>query len=320
VFPTNLPNRVTGRKHVLVATESFAALGIVTPDYVVPDRFLATTPGAVNFADVSELSYTSLPTDGVLALNLVRQTVQNVATNFAGQSASVTAAQASAGAGARNYEGLWWNAPAASESGWGINFTHQGDTIFATSFTYGADTAQADFYDLGTYRDEDLLTLVTTNEVPAAPVELPSTLRHIADLGPVEARQRVQFDEVRDLCTAKGASIAFLINGRIFDMDRIDLVSVAGRVEEWDIFNNTAMPHPFHIHGTQFQVMSHRLDGDPTPAPYRAWVDRVLVPVAQTVTIKVRQELPGKRMFHCHILQHEDNCMMAILDAQRAAG
>jgi bilirubin oxidase len=44
------------------------------------------------------------------------------------------------------------------------------------------------------------------------------------------------------------------------------------------------------------------------------------VPVAQTVTIKVRQELPGKRMFHCHILQHEDNCMMAILDAQRAAG
>jgi len=244
----------------------------------------------------------------------------NRVTNFAGQSASVTAAQANAGAGARNYEGLWRNAPGASENGLGVNFTHQGDTIFATSFTYGADTAQADFYDLGTYRDEDLLTRVTTNEVPAAPVELPSTLRHIADLGPVEARQRVQFDEVRDLCTAKGASIAFLINGRIFDMDRIDLVSVAGRVEEWDIFNNTAMPHPFHIHGTQFQVMSHRLDGDPTPAPYRAWVDRVLVPVAQTVTIKVRQELPGKRMFHCHILQHEDNCMMAILDAQRAAG
>ncbi len=34
------------------------------------------------------------------------------------------------------YQGLWWNSPAASESGWGINFAHQGDTIFATWFTY----------------------------------------------------------------------------------------------------------------------------------------------------------------------------------------
>ncbi len=37
-----------------------------------------------------------------------------------------------------NYEGLWWNAPAHSESGWGINFAHQGDIIFATWFTYDA--------------------------------------------------------------------------------------------------------------------------------------------------------------------------------------
>jgi hypothetical protein len=38
-----------------------------------------------------------------------------------------------------NYQGLWWNAPAASESGWGINFAHQGDFLFATWFTYGLD-------------------------------------------------------------------------------------------------------------------------------------------------------------------------------------
>ncbi len=36
------------------------------------------------------------------------------------------------------YQGLWWNAPAGSESGWGINFAHQGDVIFATWFTYDA--------------------------------------------------------------------------------------------------------------------------------------------------------------------------------------
>jgi hypothetical protein len=35
-----------------------------------------------------------------------------------------------------NYTGLFWNAPAYSESGWGINFAHQGDAIFATWFTY----------------------------------------------------------------------------------------------------------------------------------------------------------------------------------------
>ena len=37
-----------------------------------------------------------------------------------------------------NYQGLWYAAPAESEAGWGINFAHQGDTIFATWFTYDA--------------------------------------------------------------------------------------------------------------------------------------------------------------------------------------
>jgi hypothetical protein len=39
-------------------------------------------------------------------------------------------------AGAPNYQGLWWAKPAASESGWGIDFAHQDDVIFATWFTY----------------------------------------------------------------------------------------------------------------------------------------------------------------------------------------
>ena len=42
---------------------------------------------------------------------------------------------------ATNYQDLWWNAPALSESGWGVNFAHQGDTIFATWFTYDHDHA-----------------------------------------------------------------------------------------------------------------------------------------------------------------------------------
>jgi hypothetical protein len=38
-----------------------------------------------------------------------------------------------------SYQGLWWNFSAGSESGWGVNLTHQGSTLFATWFTYGAD-------------------------------------------------------------------------------------------------------------------------------------------------------------------------------------
>jgi len=38
-----------------------------------------------------------------------------------------------------NYQGLWWNSPPESESGWGINLAHQGDIIFATWYTYDAD-------------------------------------------------------------------------------------------------------------------------------------------------------------------------------------
>ncbi len=40
---------------------------------------------------------------------------------------------------ATNYQDLWWAKPAASESGWGINFNHESDTIFATWFTYDID-------------------------------------------------------------------------------------------------------------------------------------------------------------------------------------
>jgi len=42
-------------------------------------------------------------------------------------------------AAAPNYQGQWWNAPAGSEAGWGINFAHQGDVIFATWFTHDAN-------------------------------------------------------------------------------------------------------------------------------------------------------------------------------------
>jgi len=177
---------------------------------------------------------------------------------------------------------------------------------------------ETDFLNLGTYQDQDLLTLATTNTLPVGPIELPSVLRPIGDLGPATGRQDVSLDEVDDLCTSNGAKRTFLINSRIFDTSRVDLVTEVGRVELWHVVNNTAMAHPFHIHGTQFQLVSRQVGTDVAPVPYLAWLDTVLVPSQQAVTIKTRQTLPGKRMFHCHILEHEDNCMMAILDVRPA--
>jgi suppressor of ftsI len=176
---------------------------------------------------------------------------------------------------------------------------------------------QTDFLGLGTYADEDLMTLVTTNDLPAAPATIPATLRAIDDLGDPTARQLIELSEVTGMCMSNGAKTAFLINGQIFD-HRVDLETIAGRVELWDIVNHTSTAHPFHVHGTQFQLVSRQIGTVSTPAPYRAWTDTVLVPVQQTATIKIRQTMPGKRMFHCHILEHEDNCMMAILDVHPA--
>jgi hypothetical protein len=130
-FPSNLPSSATARRRVLVATEGFAALGIITPNYVIPNGFLATDGGTINYAGVDSITYITLPTDGVHAINRSGETIPNVATNFAGASASVVPTPA-----VLNFEGLWYNAPAESESGWGINLAHQGDVIFVTWFTY----------------------------------------------------------------------------------------------------------------------------------------------------------------------------------------
>ena len=94
---------------------------------MIPNGFLPTDGGTLNYAFVDQLTFASLPTDGANALSRSGMIIPNLATNFAGYSGSVTAAAAV------NYQGLWFN---PSESGWGINFAHDGDTIFASWFTY----------------------------------------------------------------------------------------------------------------------------------------------------------------------------------------
>jgi IPTL-CTERM motif/Fibronectin type III domain len=100
-FPSNLPGDTTNKKF-LVGTAGFAALGIVTPDYIVPNGFLFVPAGTLNFASVDIFTYASLPTDGSLSLNRtysdplvfplaahVITTAVNSPTNFAGQSGTI---------------------------------------------------------------------------------------------------------------------------------------------------------------------------------------------------------------------------------------
>jgi hypothetical protein len=148
-FTTNLPGEtadmsdggyygmmgMTTYKSIVIGTQGFAALGVVTPDYVVPNGFLFTANGTVNWGEGADtFSYAALPTDGRMALMRGGSTAVNSPVNFNGEMGTVVLADA-----APNFQALWRHAPANTESGWGINITHQGDILFATWFTYDAD-------------------------------------------------------------------------------------------------------------------------------------------------------------------------------------
>lgn len=107
----------------------------------------------------------------------------------------------------------------------------------------------------------------------------------------------------------------FLVNGQVYDIERIDVEAKLGAVEEWTLVNASSMgmQHPFHIHGGQFQVIERSLFGEVTPEPYLAWRDTLNLLPGESATIRMRIDEPGKRMFHCHILEHEDLGMMANL-------
>lgn len=143
----------------------------------------------------------------------------------------------------------------------------------------------------------------------AALPKLPQTLRRIQPLGAVKAKKRVVFSE--EMSMAGGMhSMKFLVNGQNFDMQRVDLTSRIHEVELWEIANESDMDHPFHIHGTQFQVLERELGGQVTPEPLLAWRDMVNTRSGEIVRVKLVQRHKGLRMFHCHILEHENAGMM----------
>ncbi|MBN3765896.1 multicopper oxidase family protein [Burkholderia sp. Ac-20365] len=161
----------------------------------------------------------------------------------------------------------------------------------------------------------------TARAVP--PALRPNTpLLAAADSADKAPHKSVVFTEAMDMTamhrpgammSALPPGMQFMINGASFDPKRIALTSKRGEVEVWSIENRTDMDHPFHLHGTQFQVIGRERGGVSTPEPYLAWRDTVNVQPGETVRIATVQHDAGERMFHCHILEHEDLGMMATL-------
>jgi hypothetical protein len=112
-FPNDLPSDATARKHVLIATPAFAALGIVTPDYIVPAGFLFINGATIDYAGVDSIAYAALPADGVSSLNRAGTTGVNSPTDFAGQTGTITAPPPPPPAGPSGVPTLWSGAIAA---------------------------------------------------------------------------------------------------------------------------------------------------------------------------------------------------------------
>lgn len=103
---------------------------------------------------------------------------------------------------------------------------------------------------------------------------------------------------------------AFSINGKVMDISRIDEIVKANSSEVWVIRNTSMMAHPFHIHNAQFKIINKK-GINPHETGFK---DTVLVEPNSVVKLLIH--FPKYRnktmpyMYHCHILEHEDQGMM----------
>jgi len=91
-----------------------------------------------------------------------------------------------------------------------------------------------------------------------------------------------------------------------------------GEVEVWEMRNVTEDAHPIHIHQVQFEVVGREaIGGGPSvagsngPLPWETGrKDTVIAYPGEVTRVKARFDLPGLYVWHCHIVEHEDNEMM----------
>ncbi|MBX7214719.1 MAG: multicopper oxidase family protein [Thermoflexales bacterium] len=127
----------------------------------------------------------------------------------------------------------------------------------------------------------------------------------------------------------------WLINGRSFEMDKVaaDEVVTRGATEVWEFVNAlnpghmmeaNGMPHPIHIHGTQFTVLGRSTlpelqklqDGTRDGLVDTGLHDTVLVMPGESVKLLMQFNEAGRFLFHCHNLEHESQGMMRNVDVR----
>jgi FtsP/CotA-like multicopper oxidase with cupredoxin domain len=107
----------------------------------------------------------------------------------------------------------------------------------------------------------------------------------------------------------------FFINGQKFEgpqdvMENLD----KDEVSEWTITNNTPFWHTFHIHINDFQVTER--NGKPVRGVRKD--DNLSIAPGDSITMRyLPVKYTGKFVFHCHVLGHEDNGMMGVVQVHK---
>ncbi len=109
-----------------------------------------------------------------------------------------------------------------------------------------------------------------------------------------------------------GNMMGFTIDGKEFDPARIDTTVRGGTVEEWTLTNTSPMDHPVHLHVWPMQIVERA----GVAVNDVLWQDVVNVPANSRVRVRIPfDDFTGKTVYHCHILDHEDGGMMAVINA-----
>lgn len=163
----------------------------------------------------------------------------------------------------------------------------------------------------------EIMKLVVSSQTKAGSPPLPARLSTFARIDTKKAT-------VRNVSLGL-QGMHWVINGESFDMNRYPIQSRSNTVEVWDFQNAKAsMPHPMHIHGFSFQVVSRsnspeqvrKLAQDTSGRLVTdlGWKDTVLVWPGETVRIAIdfTNNYKGDQIYvvHCHNLEHEDQGMM----------
>ncbi|MFT4040099.1 MAG: multicopper oxidase family protein [Thermomicrobiales bacterium] len=153
---------------------------------------------------------------------------------------------------------------------------------------------------------ETLLATVTIAPSGQTAAALPTALLEPYDLSGATVDMERTITFAKDQATGH-----FLIDGQMFDENRIDQAVKLGAIEDWTIINDNNQQHPFHIHTNDFQVIS--INDEPYPAVGHQ--DTVNLPAFGKVVVRIPfLDFTGKFVYHCHILNHADMGMMATVE------